>query len=678
MTPLGRPSAKSVLASAAVFAAGATLRAQVALQPDEGPIIVGERKQPWKTFELTRFGAGLEFYGESRVDTLKPNNGNSTVDRQNTLREILDFDVGAFIGHKNLVDFNGRFRIGNEDRYLDYETVRETAHEGNFYNLYDVSALILGASRLPTTVYTRRDQENLDRAFAPPLTSTVSETGIIANLVSDFAPTTLHYFHNDSEQVDDLGDADYHQVTDSVSLNSNILINDKNRGEVDFSFDSVDETQANGYHNPYDRTDLNLTETYTFGGPKRHELRSYARYYDQTGLNSQEILRFDEQLLLQHASNLQSRYNLTAERQVISGLEQWLIRGNANVRHQLFESLVSTGSLTGEGFSIPGEFRSNQWSLQGGLEYTKRVGPGRLDSSVGATFTAQHNGDRGSDITVLNEAHVVNQPFPVVIDRRNIVSGSITVSSSTGFPVYSEGPDYTVAYFSDRAEITVIIGGNIIDGQTVLVDYTVGPEPSSDINSINTTVSVRYTLTEGMLDSLAFYTIYRTQNFDISTANPELFTLDDYDDLLYGIEYRKFGFHLLTEWNIHDSTTNPYDGTRLEASYDYRIGPESTLSLELSRQLINYEDPDNDVVLDRVTGRWSQRFSREWSTELRLDFFNESNEIEGQSRGFDQYLEVHWKRGRTTAYTTISNQFNYADPSDSTSQSLEIGLRRQF
>lgn len=684
-----------MLASAAVFAAGAAARAQSdapsnapppAPEPapplintgEQGPVVIGEKRPLWKAFQLQRFGAGIEFYTQAQTDTIDFKPGGKIVDRENTYRETFDVDFESYIGHKNFIDLTGVFKLGLEDRYYDYESASDRNHEGDLYDTYDISALILGASRLPTTVYTRRDETKLDRAFASSLTDVITETGIITNVVSSWAPTTLRYFHNEDDQTDDVGLTEYHRKQDTFAFNSNITLDEHNNAEIVYSFDSVDQSQSNGFSNPYDRHDLLATETFTFGGPKRHQLRSFFRYYEQTGLPDQQIVRWDEQLLLNHSQDLQTRYNTTIERQVIDGVEQWLLQGNANVRHQLFESLVSTASVGGQAFSQPGSFRAQQWNVQGGLEYTKKVPMGRLDASVGAGFTDQHNGDRGSDLTIIDERHVFNDPFPVTLARRNVLPGSITVTSETGFPTYTEGLDYTVAYFSDRAELTRVVGGNIADGQTVLVDYTLGPEPSNDIQSTVTSVSVRYTFTEGALDGLAFYTTYRTQYFNIYADDPSQFVLDNVKELLYGTEYRHNSLLLRLEQVIHDSTVNAYDNTRMEAIWDYRIGPQSLFGIDLSRELINYDDPPNDVVLDRVTARWNQQLSRQLDFELRLIYRNETNELEGNSRGFDQSLAIHWHKGQTSLYANIRNEFLFSDPQDNTTQTLEFGLRRNF
>jgi hypothetical protein len=662
-----------------MFAAGDALHAQTVSPTDpEGPVIVGERRQLWKAVELAHFGAGIEFYGEFREDKFEPANGPKIVDRTNILRETLDANFRAFLGHKNLVDLTGQFQIGLEDTYSDIETANQNDHDTDLFNLYDINALILGASRLPVTVYSRRYEDQFDRSFASTLTTTTTETGVWANIISDWAPTTLRYFHNEQEQEDPLGLANFEKTQDTFALQSNLQLNDANRAEVTYTLDSVNERQSSGFSDDYVRNDLAITDTYTFGGPKQHQLRSYFRLYDQTGNIPQQAARLDEQLLLNHSKTLESRYNLSIERQEIQGLEQWLTRGNANVRHELFESLVSTASFGGEMLYIPNDFKSNEWNLQGGLEYTKKVGIGRLDASVGLGFTTEHNGDRGSPITVLNEPQVYNDPFPVTINRRNIEPGSITVSNVGGFPVYTEGLDYTVSIFADRAEITVVIGGSIVDGQTVWVDYTVAPEPSSDIDSVRSTVSVRYTITEGLFEGFAGYTTYRTQDFNVRAADPSRFVLNDVRDFLYGVEYRRGGLLVRAEQEDYDSTTNPYFTTRLESQYVYRLGPDSAFSLELSRELISYEQPANDITLDRVTGRWNQRLSREVGMELKLVYRDEASELEGNSRGFEQVFEFNWRRGQTSFYTIFSNDFLFSDPSDQTSQALEIGLRREF
>lgn len=664
------------LAVAAVLAAAGTARGQ-AQGVDEGPVIVGERRQGWRAFELKRFGGDIELFGRTQVDRQQSLGDRGITDREFLLRETLNLNFEAYIGHQYLLDVTGTVGLRYEDRWIDSESFGAEDREGEFNNLYDVHGLILQNSRAPVDVYARRDETKLNRAFASSLTTTTTEYGAITTIRSERAPTTLRFFQNETDQSDDFGDLSYQQDQTSFAGISTIQVAENNQLEVNYTFDRINQRQSDGFGDEYDRNDLMLTDTHTFGGEKRHQLRSFLRYYDQTGRADTQAVRWDEQLQLHHSDRLDTRYNLSTESRTIQDEETWQVRGDANIRHELFESLVSTATIGGQTIHFE-DFQSDEWFVSGNLDYTKAVPLGRLDLGLGAGYTSQSNSERGSSFDVLDEPHAYDEPFPIVISRRQIVPGSISVSALGGFPVYTEGVDFTTQVFPDRAEIQPILGGGIANGQIVLVDYTVGPEPSSEIDTLFTSTSARYTVTDGKLAGVSVYGRYRTRNPTLSTDDPSLFVLEELTDILYGIEYRRWGVLLRAEQQIYDSSVNPYDLTRLQAGYDQRLGQDSAVTLAYTHEQIDYERPSNTLILDRVSGQWNQRVSRSLDFGLRLEYRVEQNDLSGDSEGLDGFLEFRWRRGRTTVFGNVRNVFLYTDTSDTTEQSMELGLRRSF
>ena len=77
--------------------------------------------------------------------------------------------------------------------------------------------------------------------------------------------------------------------------------------------------------------------------------------------------------------------------------------------------------------------------------------------------------------TVLDETHMFSDPFPFLLDQVNVETASIIVTDVTGLLVYTEGDDYVINVIGDQVEITCTMLGdmypNIVDGQTLLVDY---------------------------------------------------------------------------------------------------------------------------------------------------------------------------------------------------------------
>jgi hypothetical protein len=82
------------------------------------------------------------------------------------------------------------------------------------------------------------------------------------------------------------------------------------------------------------------------------------------------------------------------------------------------------------------------------------------------------------DVATLSEgaATVTDEPVTARLGKwaslpnRNLDSNSVTVTDSTGATTFAEGTDYQINYRSGL--IRAISGGNITDGQALLVDYT--------------------------------------------------------------------------------------------------------------------------------------------------------------------------------------------------------------
>lgn len=645
---------------------------------DDGPVIVGAKRGKYTPLEFRSITAGFEFLGQYHKEKQKQSDGTTLEDRETRLRETLNLEWDASIGHKNLIDFSGGAKLGVESIDTRSDTEGVNSKDNELVDMYDLRALILGESELPVTLYTKRDQSQSDREFAGTIESTTSESGAIAQLRSKVAPTTLQIFHREEDQSDPLGTTDYNLTQDTAHLESNVVLTDAQRLEVDYTFDSVDEKQGSLFQDTYDRNDGTFTHLLDFGPDKRDNLRSSFRVYTQTGLVAQETYRLDEQLRLYHSDRLDSHYDATLEDRTIQGQEQKLVRGLAGIRHRLFDSLTSTASIGGTREEITDISTSDTVFVTGGLDYTKKVPWGRLDASLGLSFQTQDNSDRGTSVAIQNESHTFNDPFPIVISRRNIVPSSVRVTAASGFPEYQEGSDYTLDAFSNRIELRRVVGGAIADGETVLVSYEVGPEPGNTLDTNTQTVTLRYTIDEGWLTGLSPYLIYRRTDESVSTKDPSQFILDDVNSLTYGLDYRLGGLFLKAEEENHDSTVQPYDATRLEASYNQRFSRDSALNLSATQEMIDYRDETSSVTLNRLSGRWTQRF--EPSLELSVDLvYRDEQDGDGTStQGFEQGLEIRWRKRQTSVYLTLRNSMLDGDSVNNSSQALVFGFRRDF
>lgn len=665
-----------------VLALAASARAQTAeVDPgfDGGPVVVGTPRETWKGFELQRFSAALEFRMEYQNDELKQRGQPDQSTRAHRFREFVELSGEAIVGHRNLLDITGTVQLGWEDLYTRSDFDNFDGHDSNFLNLYDLSALAFGSSVLPTTIYARREQSLLDRAFAGTIDQQIMEEGVSIRYDSPVAPTIVTYFHRDESLEGNFGNVDTDVSQDTFSLVNGLVISDSQRLESSYIFDSIDETQGGGFSDNYNRHDVNLVHTLRFGEDNYpSELRSSLRYYGQDGLQEREDFRLDELLTLHHSERLESRYSLALRNLDVQGENQRFIRGEASVKYHLFDSLTTVARAGGLHLESPGDATTDEQFITLQNDYTKQVPYGRFDASGGVGFTAQQNSDRGSTIRVVDDPRIFRDGFPITLPRRNIVASSIVITPPGGFPVYQEGVDYTVQTFTNFTQINGVLGGGFVDGQLLLISYDVGPEQGSDVNSIATNISFRYTITEGMLQGLAVYTYYRTISHSISADTPEEFIFDDLDDLLVGIEYRIGGFESRVEYNDHNSEFDPYTLVRFRVAYSRRVNAGSTIAAEFMREEIDFESDNNRVTLNRGSLRWDSRIDRSLDWNVSLQYRGEDSSENGDTQAFDQSIGIAWRKRQTSIYVSFRNSFIDGPGSEQSSQYVQFGLRRTF
>lgn len=652
---------------------------QVGTQDVDGPVVVGTLRESWKGLELMKLVTSAEFRWQSQRDTLRQDGQPTKRDSESRYRELLDITAELAVGHRNLLDITGTVQLGREDIYTHSETDQYFGHEKDFVNLYDINALVMGISSLPTNVFFRRQQSLLDRAFAATINESTTEHGLATRYQLGGISATMQYLHRDTRLNGDFGNIDSRVQQDTFTLQSGITLTADQKIDLGYTFDKISESQAGGISDAYNRHDASLVHTYSFGGDaKSHELRSSVRLYNQSGKQTQDHLRWDETLTLRHSDRFETRYNLAVDSLTIRSEEQRMTRGDASAKYRLFDSLTSVGSIGAQRLDARGGATSTDLFVNGLLDYTKQVPLGRLDAAVGGSFNSQSNSARGESLHISNESYTFTDGFPIILPRRNIINGSIIVTPVSGFPAYQEGVDYTVSTFSDHGEIRGVVGGAFVNGQTVLVSYDIGPEPGSDIDTNSTSISIRYTLTEGTLKGLAFYTTFRTVGHSVRTSQPDLFSLDDVKDLLLGVDYRFSQYDLKYEYNDHDSRFDPYKVHRVQALYTLPMGPGSSINAELSRELIDFARQNNRVTFDRASLRWNERLNPSLDFNARLEYRNENSSLNGTSQGFDQILGLAWKKHQTTVYASVRNSILNGPGSKQTTQAIQLNIRRAF
>jgi hypothetical protein len=268
--------------------------------------------------------------------------------------------------------------------------------------------------------------------------------------------------------------------------------------------------------------------------------------------------------------------------------------------------------------------------------------------------------------------------LPAIIDRPNIVPGSVVVRDAAGIRIFVEGLDYTADYFPDRVELRRIVGGDIAPGELTLVDYTVGPEPANRVDSVGTSFAARYTIEQGILTGLSPYFEYQDVDRDVESDSPELLFVDSFRDMRYGVEYRRGAFTLVGERQERESQLSPFNRTRFEGRYEQRLGYRSRLSLTLTHEELDFTLEEETTRLNRAVLRYDGRPRSDLDLNIFLEYRDEDSSSFGESTGFDQSIEVIWRKGQTSIRASARNAFLDSDRQDRTSQEFTLSIRREF
>lgn len=665
------------LLTAAMFACVISV-SPLAVAQDGGPIIIGEHEE-LKFFQLESFHAALEAYWRYRDDDSTDSSGVNTHDTESLFRESLILSGEGFLGNPNLVKLDLSINIQLSQEEFDGDSADQNDRNSEFINEYNASALILQQSNSPLTVYSRRSQILLDRQFADSLDSVTTEHGARLTLRSDIMPSEFQYFHREQVQTGRFSGTDSDLTQDTFAWQGRIKPFNGHRLWWDYTFSNIDESGMLVVPNSFTRHDAFFNHTYDFGSESQHELRSTLRLFKETGKFPIERFRWEERLSLQHTSDFETKYVYMFDQQKRRGSNQTLHRGVVSFQHDLFDSLTTTGELGTSFLTITdGDFESTQYFGNIGLKYEKLVPLGILNATIDFNFNQTDDGDRGASIFITDEPHTFGASGIITLSRRNIVPSSIVVKDATGIIIYFEGSDYTVLLFGQSVEIRRVLGGNIAAGQSVLITYEIGPEPASTTDTIGYGLSFRYRFDEGPLKGLSPYLRYRDQSQDRTSNEIILNPENDFQDLIFGIDYDIGRVSLTAEHQIHDSTLSPFETTRFEGRYLNRLNNRNSVSLSAYYQETDRVDENLQTTVSNVTARWNAQATNQLQSSLIGIWRREEDNTGSDSDAFEIALDMTWRHRQTTVYSTIRSSVVNGSSRESTFQTFLFGVRREF
>jgi|GEM_PF-1057178 hypothetical protein len=405
-------------------------------------------------------------------------------------------------------------------------------------------------------------------------------------------------------------------------------------------------------NNDFEQDEAYLRHWLSWG--RASELRSILEYSDRNGFNANKRLTFEENARIQHTENTFSRtfYRYFS---ITQNTETEEHNSKFELNHNLYGNLTTIASVEADA-ARSDNLDENIQTVELFSRYQKQdLFGATVNAGLGVSYGETDRDSTFGLVDVVDESHTARLNG-VILNTRFIFTSTIIITDSTGTIVYSEGFDYVVNNRSgDLTEVQIIAGGQINDGDSILVSYQAQALPSQ---KFSTTYS-RYNLGINLGWLRLSHSDSKSNDSLISGAdesflNDTRFTITDIE---FRWELNKSDLLLGAQRNYQlaggfSSTTYTYKQT-----FSWTYSRDFRLNLSTIESFTEEEDQDTDLYSLDLSIDWrplpalsivpTVGFWQRQDTENSVP--RSSSEDEFITAGF----KLHWK------YRQIAVDFSY-------------------
>lgn len=303
-----------------------------------------------------------------------------------------------------------------------------------------------------------------------------------------------------------------------------------------------------------------LRQALRFGSRDQHLWLNDLRFFDQTGTLERSQRVVHEELRSDLTDRWSSRVQGDFEQVDFEtdSLQTWSALGE--LRHQLYESLITTGSVWVQDSSTD---VTNTTIQQGDLDfrYRKNIPGGTFTGGVHLRYLTSQEESTGTTQLVTDESQTFGAG-PVLLNNPNVVVGTVVITDPTSLITYIQGIDYLLLPRGLLTEVVRLATGAIPAAGGILVDYQFTVSPNLEYDSLGAAVDGRLAL----WNWLALYGQY-SQDDRTVTKGESLSRIQDQFQWLIGAQVNYDGFTATGELESFDSGLTQFQRQHLRLDY---------------------------------------------------------------------------------------------------------------
>jgi hypothetical protein len=653
-----------------------------------------KRTQEFAPFRFTGFEGSLVARYISDESTSSPGQAGGAAQRQRMSSQIEEVNImtHSYIYHPTLLalDIGGGPLLDN----TGYSTDGVLTRQGR--QVYNLNARATVLREKPYTGAIFYDHRNQTQNIGPAqfMQTENKRYGLEFALLNPVIPTPLHL---DVEHYETKGKG-VDQVTDDRAdrLRMRLDANIGTLGRTAFQYMNSRQASRSGstglsiQESTSDNGTMNLDTRLKFGETNQYDLsnvvtlNSHRYAFSQgPGLDMRDA-RFSLDLRARHSEDLQTygRYDATQADQ--GGQSTSLNALNGGLSYRLNPAVSGSLAVRGESGKT-GPAASTLYGIDGSAQYRRELAHG--EARVGYTFgyIQREQEAAAQQARLLDERVTLSGTSIVPLSRPQVVAGSMAVSNLTRSQTYVEGVDYLVSAIGVITRIQRVIGGNILDGQDVLVDYSYEVGGSYALNQLDQTVNLSWQ-----------YKTYLNSYLRYSDSAPQLtsgtptFQINPAKTATFGTRGEvplRLPFDLLSDLRVggyaeresRHEVISPYQRGNVEAYTQVALPwvRSGDLRLGTRRMQITYDNSPLGVNLKALDLRLAARLP--YNIEVSLDASRERDTGASVPRERSFMLaRAKWRKRKLQWSLDLNRTRDVQGAAERTRTYLQFTLRRDF
>ena len=629
----------------------------------------GEPSTQMKPISFGNLSGDLGLFYRTREDT-RSTGTEKTKTREQIIQEQLGLGLQGSIIHPYFLQFNMDALLGlSQERYT--QNNESSSGSGEVLE-YSFAADILKEKALPAHIYAGRSDRFVPRQFAPSLRSQRDTYGGLLRWISDDTPMVFSFDRiKTSDQEKAFGGEISHGDTWTAAWSGTFDLDHFGEVMLDYVHSQIRDDLSRTYT---DSDEVRLRHDIFFDPDQRYRLVSNLRYLDERGTPYAREFDADTLFDVRHLDNFSTNYAFSYLQRERFGISQEYWDARAGFRHDLYESLTTTGSVHKGQDAYSSGLSSDRTGGTLRFDYRKTDALGTLFLGISGTY--ENTAGRGVTTTlfVVNEPHQLSAGTPALLINSNVDLSSIVVTDSAGTAFYVAGTDYSVTQVGSLTELRRILGGRIDENQDVLVDYTYRQPGARSEDEFTRIYYARHAFLFGFTP----YVRYMQRDDSISPKSPDLIE-DDARILTIGAEQTLGRLMLTGEWEDAQEEKAPYRATRLGASYFLARGGNTRDTVAADYTQHRYLPP-----FERTTDTYSLRNVLDYQLTKTLlwqytfEYRLENDSVNKKTRSLVNRIGLDWAFRSVQAGIDVEHALIDSNRSDNESFLFMLNVRREF